>query len=245
MKETQAIIERIRRINDTHQHLQLAVDPSLCNLLPGQTLLAHTGQGWDPYLRAQWWPVGVSQNYLLIERPSSEHYEPGQVVEIMGPVGKPYRFRRTLRNVLLMAYDTDPTPLLMPVSALLANQVSVTLLLLGRATTYNTNYLPPEIEVIHGDADLNWANRVTTVGWADQVFVAVNQADEMAAFARVWALFKALRAEIATGYLFGVFQHTLPCGMGACGACMIRLKNSLPLLCHEGPAFDLAEVVMP
>src|ERR1700712_3389992 len=72
MKESQAIIERVRQINPTHQQLHLTVEPSLSNLRPGQTGPARSGGRWDPYLREQWWPVGIGNNRLVVERPVSE-----------------------------------------------------------------------------------------------------------------------------------------------------------------------------
>src|SRR5690606_23787930 len=78
MKDTKAIIERVRRVNDTHQHVHLAVDPSLSALLPGQSVLARLHERWDPYLREQWWPVALANQKLIVERPVSHVYEPGQ-----------------------------------------------------------------------------------------------------------------------------------------------------------------------
>src|SRR5262245_14738081 len=123
MKDSQAIIERVRRINPNYQHLELAVDESLSKIKPGQSLLVRTAplteNNWHPYLREQWWPVSINNNKLLIERPTGVRYEPGQIVNALGPVGQPYRFRRTLRNVLLVAYDVPPTALLMTIPWLL------------------------------------------------------------------------------------------------------------------------------
>lgn len=249
MKETEAIIERVRRVNETHQHLFVAVDSSLTGIKPGQSVLARVGETWEPYLREQWLPVAVQKNMLVIERPNTIRYEPGTIVSLIGAVGQPFRFRRTLRNVLLIAYNTEPTPLMMTIPALLANNVSVTLLLLG--TNYNTEHLPPEVEVIQGEVNpdkeqpaerLDWANRVTTIGWADQVFVAVSQDDELSGFREIWNLFSALRADIPANYLFGVFRPLQPCGVGACSACMVKLKEGTALMCVDGPALDLTKV---
>lgn len=245
MKQTQVIIERVRRVNATHQHLHLAVDASFSQMLGGQSLLARVSERWDPYLREQWWAVDIGNNQLVIEQPAELRYEPGQVVDVLGIVGQPYRFRRMLRNVLLIAYDAPPTPLLMPIKLWLANKASVTLVLLGTATRYSTAHLPPEVEVIHGDAEMNWANRVTTVGWADQVFVTVPTHNELFHFAQILKLFRELRADVPSSYLFGVFRPVLPCGVGACSACMVRLKDKVTLVCTDGPALDLTEVVMP
>jgi hypothetical protein len=257
MEETQAIIERVRRINTHYQHLDLAVDKSLSNIKPGQSLLARASLRWDPYLREHLWPVGVGSNRLVIECPGDVHYEPGQVISVLGPVGQPYRFRRNLRNVLLLAYDTAPTPLLMITPMLLANKVSVALVLLGSATRYTTQHLPPELEVIipektsqtgGGKFDhLEWKNSVLTIGWADQVFAVASQNDELYRFRELLEFFGEKRAEIPENYLFGVFRSTQPCGVGACQACMLKMKaknRETALICMDGPAFDLTTVVM-
>lgn len=247
MKETEAIIERVKRINVGFQHLELAVDNTLLQIKPGQSLLAHvTTSSWHPYLREQWWPVAITQGKLVVERPIEEQFNPGQIVRLLGLIGQPYRFRRVLRNVLLVAYDTAPTPLLMTIPWLLGNNISVTMVLLGLARDYATPHLPPEIEVVQGETDdpLSWPDQVMTVGWADQVFVTVAQGNEQRNFHRIVQRFKERRADIPQNYLFGVFQPMLPCGAGACQACMINMQKSTPLSCSDGPAFDLTQVML-
>ncbi len=243
MKETQAIIERISRVNTGFQRLHLSVDDSLSQIKPGQSLLARPVEAWNPYLREHWWPVTVSATNMIVERPLESRYEPGQVVSLLGLIGQPYRYRRTLRNVLLLSFDAPPTALLMSIGWLLGNQVSVTLVLLGSARQYDTAHLPPELEIIHGEDDFGWPDRVMTVGWADQVFVTVAPDDELGRFAKVWTLFKELRADIPPNYLFGVFQPELPCGVGACQACLVGLRgNTVRTICQDGPAIDLTQV---
>lgn len=243
MKETQALIQRVRRANSTHQHLDLSVDPALLSLKAGQALLYRPdGDTLQPYLRELWFPVDIDKDTLTVERPISEHYEPGSVVYLTGLIGKPFRFRRTLRNVLLVAHNTAPTPLLMPVQPLVKNHVSVTLLLLGSASEYETDHLPPEVEIIHGDGDFQWPSRVTTVGWADQVFVTVAPEVEMDSFRRVWQLFSELRNDIPSSFLFGVFRPPFPCGIGACESCLVNTRKDAVAACIEGPALDLTEL---
>ncbi len=243
MNDTPAIIERVSRMNEHYQRLHLTCDDSLNELKPGQTVLARVAARWDPYLREHWWPVAVSPNKLVIERPASFRYEPGQAVSLLGIVGQPFRYRRTLRNVLLIAADAAPTPLILSIAWLLTNRISVTLVLSGRGTQYPAQHLPKEVEIIQADEQLSWPNRVMTVGWADQVFVTTAADDELARFGQIWTLFRELRAEIPKGYLFGVFQPSLPCGVGACQACMIPLRGGEACLaCVDGPAIDLTTV---
>jgi hypothetical protein len=243
MHETQALIERVRRVNKDFQHIDLAIEPKLNNILPGQSILVKVRPQWHPYLREQWWPVSMGDNRLVIERPADIIYEPGQAVSVLGPVGEPYRYRRSLRHVLLIAYDTPPTALVPMIPLVLSHPADITLVLLGSAAEYRTEHLPKEVEVVHGDADLNWPDRVKIAGFADQVFVAANTDDELMRFGKVWRLFNELRAHIDTNYIFGVFRPVLPCGAGACQACLIPMKGHSPrLACMDGPSFDLSQI---
>jgi hypothetical protein len=244
MRETEAIIERVTRLNEHYQRLHLTVEDFSSEIKPGQSLLARRlPERWDPYLREQWWPVAVSPNTIVVERPGSITYEPGEVVSLLGLVGQPFRYKRNVRHVLLIAYDTAPTPLMMSLSWLQSNSVNITLVLSGKATLYPTQHLHPEIEVIQADEALNWPNRVLTTGWADQVFVVVAQDDEWERLRYVWNQFKVMRAEVPKTYLFGVFQSALPCGIGACHACMIPLlQGETTLICTDGPAVDLTSI---
>lgn len=241
MKQTQAVIERVKQVSATHQHLALTVDPSLGQIKPGQALLAL--RPGPAAMRDVWWPVSAVKHSIVIERPLRERHEPGTTVDVLGAIGKPFRFRRTLRTVLLLALDTSPTALLFMIPYLLGQKSSVTLVLLGTAADYSTEHLAPEVEIVRGDADLNFPNRVTTIGWADQAFVVVNPLEELAQFARVWEMIKSLRAEVPSNYLFGVFRPPLPCGVGACSSCMVKGRGGAYMLaCADGPAFDLSEV---
>lgn len=241
MRESEALIERVTRLNEHYQRIHLTVEDFASDSKPGQSLLARRlPERWEPYLREQWWPVAATPGTLVVERPGSIIYEPGQVVSLLGMVGQPFRYKRTVRHVLLIAYDTPPTPLVMSIGSLQANGVNVTVVLSGEANHYPTHHLHPEVEVIQADEALNWPNRVLTAGWADQVFAVVGQDDEWGRFRKVWDLFKDLRAEVPKTYLFGVFQSVLPCGVGACQACMIALQqHETALLCADGPAIDM------
>ena len=251
MKETQAYIERIRRVSRDYQRLELAVDVSLSSMRAGQAILArpiekdYEIQHWNPYLRDLWFPVEIQDsNIIVIERSSKENFMPGQLLSLIGPVGKPFRFRRKLRNILLIAYQTPPGALLMMLPMLLSNQVSVTMILMGTSRDYDTGHLPEEIEILHADDDLNWPDMVMTLGWADQVYVLVGQGNELENFAQVMRLVRARRNDVPGNYIFGVFQRQLPCAVGACFACMLRSRDGALLQCIDGPAFDLTTMFL-
>ena len=249
MKETQAYIGRIKRVNRGHQRLELAVDKSLSKLLAGQAMLVrkidkdYDAEHWEPYLRELWHPVEIlASNIVVVERPARAHFLPGQLLSIIGPVGKPFRYRQKLRNILLIAYHTTPAALLLMLPSLLAKQVSATLVLMGSARDYETNHLPEEIEVIQAEDNLTWPDMVMTLGWADQAFALVGPGDEMTYFNEIMQLMRVRRSDIPTNFVFGVLQRALPCGVGACHACILKLRGSLKLPCIDGPAFDLTDL---
>ena len=246
MRESQAYIERIKRVNRDYQRLELAVDQSLSSLLAGQALLVrrmekdYEAEHWDPYLRDLWFPVEIhASNILSIELPARMQFAPGQLLSIIGPVGQPFRFRQKLRNILLIAYQTTPTPLLMLLPSLLERQVSITMVLMGDARQYETHHLPSEVEIIHAEDNLTWNDMVMTLGWADQVFAVVGPGDELSHFADIMQLMRERRNDVPANHIFGVLQRQLPCGVGACHACMLNLRGSQKLQCVDGPAFDL------
>ncbi|MCA9886925.1 MAG: hypothetical protein KC546_01080 [Anaerolineae bacterium] len=252
MRLTQAKIERIRRINPQVIHLELGmIDESLYRIKPGQTLLARlvdaSGEplAWDPYLREQWWPLGMTgQNTLIVEHPADPRYEPGQYVSLLGPIGEPYRFSQRAQNILLIAYDASPTPLTIMLTWLLRNQLSVTLVLLGSAREYSTDHLSAEVEVIRGEDGLDWPEQVMTIGWADQLFAVVAPDDELRHFQEIRELLLERKMVIPQYFAYGIFQPTTVCGTGACFACALRMSNSARprLACTDGPAFDLLDV---
>jgi dihydroorotate dehydrogenase electron transfer subunit len=250
MKDTRARIERIALLNPHTLNLDLALeDESLRQVKPGQSFLARVGnktseaQAWYPYLRDRWWLTGITgREELRVQVPNNRLYETGQIVQLLGPIGQPYAFRRNLRNVLLLAYDTDPTPLVVMTPALLKHNVSVTLVLLGTARNTYTDHLAPETEVIRGGDKLEWADMVMTLGWADQIFAVVGQDDELYRFRELYEVIKNKRNDLPEKYLFGVFRPPLPCGVGACDACRVTLTGGWRSACTDGPAFDLTQV---
>jgi len=249
VRETQAYIERVTRVNRQHQRLALAVDRSLASMRAGQSMLVrlidkdYEVEHWDPYLRELWFPVEIqASNIVMVERPARMHYLPGQLLSVIGPIGQPFRFRQKLRNVLLIAYDTTPAALLLMLQPLLAKRVSVTLVLIGSARQYESNHLPEEVEVFKANDDMTWPDMVMTLGWADQVFVLVGQGNEQGSFSDIMRLMRERHSEIPANYVFGVVQRDLPCGVGACHACAMRLRGARKLQCLDGPAFDLTDM---
>lgn len=252
MKDVLARIERVALINQYYQRLDLAVtDPSLLKVKPGQSFLARRidsagelTQSWHPYLRERWWAYAThDETFLSVEVPRGDNYHRKDTFSLLGPIGQAYQYPQGLKSVLLLAYDSDPVPLTVMIPSLVRNNVNTTLVLLGSARRYETKNLPPEVEVIHGDQDLNWEGALVSLTHAQQIFVAVSPDDELLRFREVLDAIKRHRDssfDLGARIVFGVFQSALPCGVGACDACLVKTKEGgFKRACLQGPAFDL------
>ncbi len=239
MQEAQAIIERVRRVSATVQRLDVSVNKAHRNSRPGQLFLARTAISLDPYLREPWIPVRRDGSYLVFERPAGQTFAIGQVVSLLGPVGKPIPLRETTRTVLLIAYEATPASLLMLAEAALKQGAAATLALIGAALHYPLEALPEELEIVRGDDHGSWPDQPETLKWAEQIFAVAPPPFEVGAYAQLLDRIREARLEVPPQHVFGLFQPPMPCGVGACQACLVRCGGEEVAACIEGPAFDL------
>jgi aerobic-type carbon monoxide dehydrogenase small subunit (CoxS/CutS family) len=54
---------------------------------------------------------------------------------------------------------------------------------------------------------------------------------------------RRVRMNVPEGYAYGLFQPPMPCGVGACGACLVRSGGEDVAACVDGPAFDLSTTI--
>jgi hypothetical protein len=249
MRETQAIIERVRRVGAGIQQIDLAVDAALTQLEPGQSVFAAPFvQGgpatWEPYLRAQWIPVDVLPGRIVIEvlpEPGGEagRYNPGDVVSLLSPVGRPIPLRGKIYHLLLIAEDALPTPFVYLARKVIGGGVEVTLVMGGRAADYPLELLPPEVEIIRSETEWKWPDQVDTLTWADQVLALASTYTQTDTYRRLYDTVNQLRHQaIPENYVCGMYYPRLACATGACLACMVPSKKQV-LACVDGPAIDL------
>jgi hypothetical protein len=244
MQISDGIIERVWALSGDLQRLEVAVAAPLQQLQAGQSLLALNEAPSLDYLREAWIPVETQAGQIIVERPRSSIYHPGQAVSLLGPVGGEFPLLRGPgRRILLLAQDTSPLPLLFLAQSILRQSGEVALILAGRARAYPYAGIPSPVEVLMAHEDGSWPDERKVIEWADQIFAVADEAFWMEHYGHLLQKVKAIRTHIPPGFLYGVFSHLpLPCGVGACAACLIRFKNTARLACTQGPAFDLTEV---
>jgi hypothetical protein len=244
LRETQAIIERVRRIDEHWQHIELVVEPVLNQIQPGQTLLARSEGLWSSYLRELWIPIGFDENdgTLLVERPLTKSYQPGDIASVIGPVGAPLPLKPTTQQLLLVAMDHPPTYLLFMMLQAIKRGVSITLVMTASARQYPMGNIPNVVEVVYSEHPQQWANQVQTLRWADQVFAVTSPIFLEANFRVLREAALTAIPTLADDYLLGIYDLPQPCGTGACMACMVPGKHRDRLTCLDGVALDLTKV---
>lgn len=248
MRASQALVERVRQVSADLAQADLAVEPALMQLKPGQGLLVrpHQQVGWEPYLRELWLPVDIRPGRLTVELSSSWLPLPGDVLDVLSPVGRPIPVRPRLQHLLLIAEDALPTPFILLARTLSSGGVSITLVLSGLAARYPLELLSPEVEIVRGDVDWPWPEQVQTLQWADQVLVLAPHYRQAEVYGRWLDRVHQVRPDaVADQFVCGLFYDRLACGAGACGACEVPTRDrDRPLLaCTDGPAVDLRKVV--
>jgi dihydroorotate dehydrogenase electron transfer subunit len=170
--------------------------------------------------------------------------QPGDVWEVLGPLGKGYAIDAKARNVLLIGGGLGLSPLVLLAEEAVSQGKSVTLVQ-GAATDgslYPSHLLPPEVEAfaVTADGSAGRQGRVTDaardyLSWADQVFAC-----------GPWGMYASLaqHSDLLQGKSCQVLAEVtaMGCGFGVCLGCSVETVRGYRLACTEGPRFELMDL---
>ncbi len=201
---------------------------------PGQLALARLAATADPYLRLPFHPSALSQTGFAVDvassHPALRFLAPGSTVDLIGPVGIQVGGLPPRSRLLLIA-ESDPAVLLPFASHVIAEGGTATLLL---ARPYPLDALDPEIEIRVGDLP----SLVAEFAAADRVLIHTGPALHQPLRQKL----AEARAFVPPDYAYAFVERSLPCGLGACGACAVKTGRGWKWACLDGPFFSLAEL---
>lgn len=224
---------------------------------PGQFLMLRCGPAWTPYLRRALFPVEMRADSLAlwIDSLADEglawlsRRPVGDALDLIGPLGKGFTLQPQQRRLLLVAEATHVAPLLAVMQAQLGRQGSVTLLV-HAATARDLlppGALPPAVEYYTatadgsaGDGDVLDLALAQAVVWAD----ALCAAGSAPFLRRLQRRMGEVRPQPLRGFAQVVAPVPLPCGAGACLACLVDTGRGHHRACQRGPVFDLTELAL-
>ena len=219
---------------------------------PGQFLHIRCGDGQAPLLRR---PMSIyrteGDTIQLMIRDIGDgsrrllDAEPGDELDCLGPLGRPFRLEPRARNVLMVGGGYGVAPLVGLAERAVAHDVSVALAV-GAATAaliFPSRLLPEEVEylVATDDGSAGHHGLVTDmVGsrlpWADVVYSCgpIPMMRTLAAIMRDLAPRTPGRVAM---------EERMGCAMGVCLGCVIDTRKGPLRVCTEGPVFDIHQIV--
>lgn len=192
-------------------------------------------------------------------------------LDVFGPLGKPFSVDRRTRNLLLVGAGPGLGALLLLAHQAIQRGAAVVLLAAANEADLLPPpfLLPTAVEYqssAEGDAALftlletktqadeatqasaDQPGRVTTspphlvtsslISWADQLYATLPETLIPALAASV----RAARLRWPRDFAQVLLTGDMPCGSGACLACLVETRNGLRTRCKDGPVFDLRDV---
>ncbi len=165
----------------------------------------------------------------------------GESLDLFGPLGNGFTIDPAARRLLLAAGGIGIAPLARLAQAALGQGQEVTLLVGARTApgVYPNYYLPQGIDFIvtTEDGSVGRRGKVTDIlpeytGQADQVFACGPV-----------GMYRAIAGQSPDKPVQASLEVMLGCGFGTCYGCTIRTKGGLRQVCHDGPVFDLSEIL--
>ncbi|HEY4189534.1 MAG TPA: hypothetical protein VGM28_03855 [Candidatus Limnocylindrales bacterium] len=199
-----------------------------------------------------------------------DRFRPGDVADMIGPLGRPFEVDPRSRHLLLIAEGPAIAAVRLLVDEAVRDGRSVTLLFgaLSSADVYPTSLLPDEVEYVVATADGSLGHRGPVLelvqayeGWADQAFAAGPPA-LLGGLARL-AVGRRGRLGVATlgrkrgggrpaapgspearrkAWLQVLVQPAFGCAAGTCLGCVVAGASGPVRACREGPAFAADEL---
>jgi len=221
---------------------------------PGQFVHIRTSEGLEPFFRRPF-SVFRTQRYVEI------FYEPvgpgtrllttkkkGDPIDVLGPLGTAFVLPpQEIKQVVMIAGGIGIAPMMILSDVLKKKKYELILLYGGR--THGHVY--PMKEFKDNGVKIHIATDDGSVGLKGRVSGLFNKLKFNSAETFIYTcgpnpMMKAVQDFALTNKLRGqaACEEIMACGLGACLGCSIETKHGYKTVCHDGPAFNLDEVVL-
>jgi dihydroorotate dehydrogenase electron transfer subunit len=223
---------------------------------PGQFVNVRAERGWSPLLLRR--PFSISRvvgssielvfNVIGAGTRTLASKRPGEELDVLGPLGTPFRLRETTETALLVGGGLGVAPFPFLTDNLERSKVEV-LTFVGSRTVFH-------IESLHLK-NISYATDDGSKGYKGTVVECVADylqrhtlrkaqifgcgPTKMLAALSAYAQANNLECELS-------LEGDMACGIGICQGCPVERrtgKKKYALVCTEGPTFDCREIVFP
>lgn len=221
---------------------------------PGQFLNVRVSDDLDPFFRR---PFGIyrarngSVDMLIEIRGKGTEMladkKSGEVLDILGPLGKSFSFPdKKIKNVVMVGGGIGVAPLLSLADALKDSGKNLVLLYGARDSSYVFDLKAfkedgCDVYLSTDDGSSGIKGRVSELFDKipvdkEETFLYVCGPKPMMKSVQDFAEQNSLAGECSC-------EEVLACGIGACLGCVINTADGYKTVCHDGPVFDLKEVI--
>jgi dihydroorotate dehydrogenase electron transfer subunit len=236
--------------------IQMSLDaPALAKSgKPGQFLNVRVSEDLDPFFRR---PFGIYRAHngsvdMLIEIRGKgtavlAERKPGETLDILGPLGKGFSLPDDkIKNVVMVGGGIGVAPLLSLADALKDSGKNLIILYGARDSDYVFDFKMFEEDgcVVHlstDDGSLGIKGRVSEIFDKipldkEKTFLYSCGPTPMMKSVQEFAKQHNIAGECSC-------EEVMACGIGACLGCVVNTVNGYKTVCHDGPVFDLQEVI--
>jgi len=232
-----------------YQRLRLHTPDMAIRIQAGQFVTADLGKA----LRQPLLPATVTKEEIELLLPATHplaRTHPGQKVNLLGPLGRPFRLPQPPCRLLLIA-DATHLPLLLPAASRATAEGYLLALLLAAPTAaavYPLSRLPPamEIHLLTADGSAGQSGSLLDqegplprlLAWADRALLAADPT----LYPRLAETVRNTRMDPGADFAQAILLPTIVCGVGACLGCAVTTRRGYRQACSDGPTFDLLEL---
>ena len=219
---------------------------------PGQFVMVRVGQHYEPLLRRPLavhrvspfrTPTQFALAFAVVGRGTKwlSQRVPGDTIDVLGPLGN--GFAVNSGNLLLVAGGLGIAPLVALAEQQLAQGATITLVM-GAATRnqlYPDSLLPGGIRLVIATEDGSAGEKAMA---SDLTPGLISDADQVFACGPISMYESMHRLALLTRKSVQVsMEARMGCGFGVCLGCAIETRQGMKLVCHDGPVFELRDIM--
>ena len=167
---------------------------------------------------------------------------PGDIIDILGPLGNGFNLMPSSREILLVAGGLGLAPLVFLAEQAAGKDVRVNLAY-GTATDqrYSKELLPRGIRLVEFTEDGSCGRRGLVTECMPDFLKSVDQIFVCGPLPMYRALSK--QQDLKGKNVQVSLETRMACGLGVCYGCTIKTRSGQKQVCHDGPVFNLEDVV--
>jgi dihydroorotate dehydrogenase electron transfer subunit len=252
IQNTYPVVE-LKKVNATYFRLTFKAPALAKAVKPGQFIHIKVSEGFEPFFRRPFSvyralngnveiffePVGKGSR-LLASR------EKGDMLDVLGPLGKPFTFpSKDVKQIVFVGGGIGVAPFMVFADAIKKHKAEKILLYGGRAKAHTFpmgEFKKNGVKVFTAtdDGSVGVKGRVTElfnkIVIAPSTMVYTCGPRPMMAAVQSFAKTHGLKGEASC-------EEVMACGLGACLGCSIPTTKGYQTVCHDGPVFDIKELV--